>query len=203
MLNHLILYTHSFIRSTSATSSSLIPNLPSSPIPSPLYNNDPLYFLNKDAREISSTLFFHETIPIYLGRQRKNLFYYKIFSGETIEFCRSKYWKPARIEAKETKGDNKKDGKNARKKYRMRMSTSLYGNLLSGLVLLVSPDLSYKSDHCKGTIFILLFAVTPSFSEFRNSCAASTEYHFESFEQQVAKVKDANPRLNSGKLHLF
>eukprot|EP00026_Physarum_polycephalum_P004602 Phypoly_transcript_04624.p1 GENE.Phypoly_transcript_04624~~Phypoly_transcript_04624.p1 ORF type:complete len:691 (+),score=185.95 Phypoly_transcript_04624:243-2075(+) len=156
-------------------------NLPSSPVPSPLYNNDPLYFLNKEGREISKKLFFHETIPVYLGRQRKNLFYFKLFSGELIEFCAPK--DPYKTEkAGEDEGEEG-EGKGSRARQRKKMASSLYGDSLSGLVLLVSPDLTYKSETC---------------AEFVKICGASTEFHFDTFKKQLAKVKGANTRLNSG-----
>jgi hypothetical protein len=124
-------------------------NLPSSPAPSPLYNNDPLYFLNKEGREISKKLFFHETIPVYLGRQRKNLFYFKLFSGDLIEFCAPK--DPYKIDKTGEGEEEEGEGKGSRGRQRKKMASTLYGNSLSGLVLLVSSDLTYKSETCAGT----------------------------------------------------
>jgi hypothetical protein len=179
-------------------------NLPSSPVPSPLYNNDPLYFLNKEAREISNKLFFHETIPVYLGRHRKNLFYFKLFSGELIEFCAPK--QRHKIEAGEESEGEEGEGKGSRARQKKKMASSLYGDSLSGLVLLVSPDLSYKSETCSGTpsphsSFPSPF--THRYTEFVNICGASTEFHFETFKKQLAKVKSANTRLNSGTYRVY
>jgi len=168
------------LRPSSTPSSSTPANFPSSPIPSPLYNNDPLFFHNKEGREVSAHLFFHETIPVYLGRQRKNLFYFKLFSGESIEFCHP-IWR--RLPKSGNEKTKEGEEKGSRRRHREKMATSLYGNSLSGTVILVTPDLSYKSQYCK---------------EFIRFCGVSAEFHFDSFKEQVAKLKEANIKLNPG-----
>lgn len=94
---------------------------------------------------------------MYLGRQRKNLFYFKLFSGELIEFCAPKDRYKSGKASGEGEGEEG-EGKGSRVRQRKKMASSLYGNSLSGLVLLVTPDLSYKSETCAGNFFkIILF----------------------------------------------
>jgi len=54
------------------------------------------------------------------------------------------------------------------------MATSLYSHSLTGLVLIVTPSLSYDSNMGK---------------EFIKSCNATTEFHFDSIDLQLQKVK--------------
>jgi len=135
----------------------------SSPVPSPLYNNEPID-TNFDENSSKAKSQVKNQFSIYLGRHRKTLFHFRVISRNILDYCRPRDF---------VRTDRKSQ------KLRTLIATTLYSNSLVALVILVEPDLTYKSSMGK---------------EFLEASGATTDFHFDSIHVQLQKLKGVHLR---------